>query len=141
MGRLYDPRPPVEVASSEGDEQSRAVLFRRLLIHLDRGGFVVVALDIAPGASVSVSCLGRPLSFARGPFALARLTGAPLLPLVAGWKGGGIEILLGEGLAAEPEESALAASAARWLESYLLASPAQLGLGLLRALLGLTGGS
>lgn len=141
-GRLYVPRSPVEVASSEGDEQSRAVLFRRALVHLGRGGFVVLAFDVTPGATLEAACLGRTISLARGPFALARLTGAPLLPLVARWRREGIEVVLGERLVSDlPEESALAASAARWLESYLLASPEDLGLGLLRSLLGLNGAS
>lgn len=147
-GPLFVPRPPLEVATTEGDEQSRAALFHRALLHLDRGGFVALALDVAQGAALQVTCLGRPLALARGPFALARLTGVPLVPLVARWRSGEVEILLGDPLAspgqdAGPEawEGALAASAARWLERYLLAAPGELGLGLLRQLLGLTGGS
>jgi len=146
-GALFASRPPLELATTEGNEQSRAALFHRALAYLGRGGFVALALDVAQGPALRVSCLGRPLMLARGPFALARITGAPLVPLVARWRSGGIEILLGETLAAsgheEPEawEGSLAASAARWLESYLLASPGELGLGLLRNLLGLTGAS
>lgn len=145
MGRLYDPRPPVlEVATTEGTEQNRAALFRRLLLHLNQGGFILAALDVAPGAAIPTTCFGRPLALARGPFALARLTGAPLLPLVARWRGGRIETVMGEPLVpdlpeeeggADARESALAASAVRWLESYLLDSPGELGLGLLRMLL------
>jgi hypothetical protein len=147
-GPLFVPRPPLEVATTEGDEQSRAALFHRALEHLSRGGFVALALDVVQGSALRVPCLGRPLVLARGPFALARITGVPLVPLVARWQPGGIEILLGEALATpgqeagtEAWEGALAASAARWLEGYLLASPGELGLGLLRKLLGLTGGS
>ena len=54
--------------------------------------------------------------------------------------------MLGEPFAAEPsaaaggagamtQENALAVAAASWLERYLVASPGELGLGLLRALL------
>lgn len=146
MGRLYEPRPPVvEVATTEGTEQNRAALFRRLLLHLNQGGFILAALDVAPGASIPTTCFGRPLALARGPFALARLTGAPLRPLVARWRGGRIEVVMGEPLVpdfpadteagADAWESALAASAVRWLESYLLGAPGELGLGLLRMLL------
>lgn len=144
QGPLFAPRPPLEVATTEGDEQSRAALFHRAVEHLGRGGFVAMALDVAPGAGLRATCLGRPLVLARGPFALARLTGAPIVPLVARWRGGGVEIVVAPhplgppsaGREPEREEVALASSAARWLESYLLASPAEIGLGLLRALLG-----
>lgn len=152
QGPLFVPRPPLEVATTEGDDQSRAALFHRAIEHLGRGGFVAMALDIAPGPGLQAACLGRPLVLARGPFALARLTGAPVVPLVGRWRGSEVEIVTGEALvpetpdsAAGPEawEIALAASAARCLERYLLASPAEISLGLLRNLLGrdLTGGS
>ena len=141
LGSPYTPSPPVEVASTEGNDQRRAAAFRRALAHLAGGGFVVLALDVAPAPGLRVSCLGRTLELARGPFALARLTGAPLRPLVARWRRSTVEVEAGEALDAglamgtEARESALAAAAARWLERYLLNSPAELGLGLLRALL------
>lgn len=136
-GPLYRPRPPVEMLSTEGDDQRRAAVFQRALAHLTGGGFVVMALDVVPGAGLRVPCLGRTVDLARGPFALARLTGSPIRPLVARWQAGQVEIALGEPLAAgfRPTEDALAESAARWLADYLLASPAETGLGLLRALL------
>jgi hypothetical protein len=147
QGRLYAPAPPLEIASTEGDSQLRAAVFRRALVHLERGGFLALALDEVPGPGLRVPFLGRELALARGPFALARITGAPLAPIVARWREGGIEFEIGEALAAGPApgltgtaeplawESALAAAAAGWLERYLLASPSETGLGLLRALL------
>jgi hypothetical protein len=97
---------------------------------------VVVALDIVPGPGFRVPFLSRSIQLARGPFALARIAGAPVRPLVARWRGGGVEVEAGEALAAPAsEEEALAGEAARWLERYLLESPAELGLGLLRSLL------
>jgi hypothetical protein len=136
QGPLYTPRPPLEVVSTEGDDQSRAAVFHRALGHLERGGFVALALDVAPGPYLRVPCLGRTLALARGAFALARITGAPIVPLVARWRGGGVEVALGEPLTADPaDEQALAAAAGRWLESYLLKAPGQSGLGLLRSLL------
>lgn len=141
LGMLYTPASPVEVASTEGDDQQRAASFRRALDHLNGGGFLLVVLDHPPGPGLRVSCLGRPLELARGPFALSRLTGAPLVPLAARWRGGAVEIEAGEALhrslAMGPDamEGAQAASAAGWLERYLLESPAELGLGLLRTLL------
>ena len=141
QGILHPLRPPVEVASTEGDEQRRAAVFQRALTHLGAGGFVVLALDVTPGPGLRVSCLNRPLELARGPFALSRLAGAPLMPLVARWRRGGVEIVTGEELAPSPAprgrdgEGALAASAADWLERYLREAPEEIGLGLLRALL------
>jgi hypothetical protein len=141
QGLLHPPRPPVRIASTAGDDQSRAAVFRRALDHLGQGGFVVVALDTVPGPGLRVPCLGRAIELARGPFAMARLTGAPLLPLVARWRGGEVEVEAGNPLAALPElepearERALAEAAGGWLERYLLGSPAETGLGLLRVLL------
>jgi hypothetical protein len=141
QGSIHTPRPPVRVESTEGDGQRRAASFRRALDHLAEGGFVVMALDIVPGPGFRVPCLGRSIELARGPFALARIAGAPMRPLVARWQGGGVAAEAGEVIAAEamPDreawEEALAAEAARWLERYLLESPAELGLGLLRSLL------
>lgn len=146
-GPLSSPRPPVEVVAPGGDAQSRAAVFSRLLRHLERDGFAALALDVASGPALGVPCLGRTLPLARGPFALARLAGTPLVPLVASWRHGGIDVVLGEALAPDLPpgsagdpyawENALAAAAARWLERYLLEAPADLGLSLLRTLLGL----
>jgi hypothetical protein len=151
-GLLHASRAPVETLSTEGDDQRRAAVFHRALLHLESGGFLVLAVDVVPGPGLRVPCLGRVLEMARGPFALARLTGAPIRPLVARWRRGGVEIEAGEAWRGETggawrgdvavedpgagQESVLAAAAGRWLESYLLESPEELGLGLLRALLG-----
>jgi hypothetical protein len=146
QGLLATPRPPVEVVNTEGDDQRRAAVFQRALTHLGAGGFVVLALDVAPGPGLRVPCLNRTLELARGPFALARLARVPLVPLVARWRRGGVEIVTGEALAPSPGpspaprgrdgEGVLATAAAGWLERYLLEAPSELGLGLLRALLG-----
>jgi hypothetical protein len=134
QGRLYAAGRPVEVVSTEGDEQSRAAVFLRALAHLQAGGFVVTALDVVPGTGLAVPCLGRALELARGPFALARLAGVPIVPLAARWRQGSLEIAVGEALAGSGE-TGLAAAAALWLERYLLESPGELSLGLLRSLL------
>ncbi|HEY0556117.1 MAG TPA: hypothetical protein VGG20_17830 [Thermoanaerobaculia bacterium] len=143
LGTLYAPSPPVQIASTEGNGQQRAAAFRRAISHLAGGGFVVVAFDVSPAPGLRAPCLGRTLEVARGPLALARLTGAPVRPLVARWHRNTIQTEVGEALAVptesgpEGQESALATAAARWLEGYLLQRPAELGLGLLRSLLGL----
>lgn len=136
QGAIHTPRPPVQIESTEGDGQRRAASFQRAFAHLAAGGFVVVALDVVPGPGLRVPFLGRSIELARGPFALARLAGAPVRPLTARWQGGGVEVSVGDAFAApSPEEESLAGEAARWLERYLLESPAELGLGLLRSLL------
>jgi hypothetical protein len=134
QGRLYPADLPVEVVSTEGNEQSRATVFLRALAHLQAGGFVVTALDVVPGAGLVAPCLGRTLELARGPFALARLAGVPVVPLAARWQKGRVKVAMGESLTSSGETE-LAAAAALWLESYLLESPGELGLGLLRSLL------
>lgn len=134
QGRLYAANPPVEVVSTEGDEQSRAAVFLRALAHLQAGGFVVTALDVVPGAGLAAPCLGGTLELARGPFALARLAGVPIVPLTARWQQGCAKVALGEALTSAGETE-LAAAAARWIESYLLEFPGELSLGLLRSLL------
>ncbi len=135
LGRLYEVGPTVEVVSTEGDEQGRAAVFHRALAHLKAGGFVVMALDIVPGPGFPTTCLGHALELARGPFALARLTGAPLVPLVARWWPDGIEVSTGEEISSRDSEEGMAAAAAGWLERYLLENPAEISLGLLRHLL------
>ncbi len=172
QGPLYRPRPPLEIATTAGDEQGRAAAFQRAVAQLKSGGFVALALDLPVGPGLRVPCLGRELEMGRGPFALARMTGAPLVPLVARWAVGGVEVRVGEELVpaasaaakcmgwtqdlastvAAPDgsellaessaakcirwEESLAAAAAGWLERYLRESPGELGLGLLRSLLG-----
>jgi len=144
-GLLGTARPPLEIVSTHGHDEGRAAAFHRCLDRLQRGGFAAMAIDLTAGPGPAAPCLGRWLTLARGPFALARLAGAPLVPIVARWRSGEIEIVLGEPFAAEPSssggagamarENALAVAAAGWLERYLVASPGELGLGLLRALL------
>ncbi|HYH46827.1 MAG TPA: hypothetical protein VEG34_14170 [Thermoanaerobaculia bacterium] len=151
QGPLYTPRPPLTIVTSAGGEQARAAAFQRALVHLKSGGFVALALDLPAGPGISVPCLGRTLELARGPFALARITGAPLVPLAASWERGGVEVQVGDVIApaaaveAPAEDSAaksirwegtLAAAAAGWLERYVRETPGELGLGLLRSLLG-----
>lgn len=141
---LHPARPPVLQAETAGGRDHRRELFERLLAHLQAGGFVATALDVVPGEGVSAPCLGHRVRLARGPLGLARLAEVPIVPVVGRFREGWIEAVLGEPLAmpALPRtetgewESVLAASVAGWLERYLRAEPAELGLGLLRNLLG-----
>ncbi len=137
QGLLAAGRPPLEVVSTEGDDQARAAAFHRGLDRLRRGGFVAMAIDLPPARTLAAPCLGRSLALSRGPFALARLAGCPLVPFVARWRQGRIDTVHGAPLATDSaiDEIALARTAASWLERYLLDTPAEMGLGLLRDLL------
>jgi hypothetical protein len=121
----FHPRHGVTLLHTGTDEWSRAAAFRRALAALRSGGFVFLTVDYAPGATVPATMLGRRVSLARGAFALTRMSGAPLVPLVAGWRGGGIKLHWGEPITAADEE-ALAAATAAWLERHLLAFPGDL---------------
>jgi hypothetical protein len=131
QGRLFTPRPPLEIESTEGDEQHRAAMLHRALSHLREGGIVLVALDVVPGLGTETRCLGHTLRLAPGAFVLARWSGAPIVPIAARWTADGIRIDAGEPVSTPKE-------AAAWLERYLLESPSELTLGLLRMLLGVS---
>ena len=138
-GHLHRTDPPLELVTTEGGLRTRAAAFRRSVAHLRKDGYVLIAADVRSESSLRVTCLGKPLSLARGPFALARITGVPIVPLVARWSGQTIEIVTGEPLQPEASagvEASLAAAAGEWLERYLSERPSDIGLGLLRTLLG-----
>ncbi|HEX9986069.1 MAG TPA: hypothetical protein VGF69_22600 [Thermoanaerobaculia bacterium] len=105
------------------DDQQRALVFAQAVQHLRGGGLVVMAVDPEQASSrIGVPFRGGTLHLARGAFALARITGAPIVPLAARWRGLWIEIVVGEALSGATEEE-LAASAAQWLERYLDGAP------------------
>jgi hypothetical protein len=128
------PGGPVDVAAITGARETRSRAFARALARLKAGGLVAVAPDVSDVAiTTGVPCLGRSVSLARGPFALARLTGAPLLPAVARWnEAGRIDVVLGPALgmdrAGPPAlvEASGAASAAHWFDAYIREHPQEL---------------
>jgi hypothetical protein len=130
-GTLFTPVDSLQVQSTEGDEQMRAAALHGALLHLRRGGLVVLALDVIQDREIETRCLGRCLRLAPGAFALARWTGMPIIPLVARWTSSGVRVETSEAVGT-PEEVAM------WLERYLLESPSQITLGLLRTLLGVS---
>jgi lauroyl/myristoyl acyltransferase len=127
------PRTPiVDVVLVDGGRQRGSAAFRASLAQLRGGGFVLLAAD-APESSetAAVPCFGRPRPMARGAFALARATGAPLVPVAARMdRAGVIRIAVGAPLPRIGEgdalETALAAAAAAWLEAFVRESPGQL---------------
>jgi lauroyl/myristoyl acyltransferase len=130
-GRLFEPRPPLELISTH---PQRAAVMLRAVEYLRADRFVVLALDGAADTMLETTCLGHRLALARGAFALSHMTGAPIVPLVMRWRGTDLELVLGQRLQGATEEQ-LAHAAARWLESYLEQQPQELTLGLLRKLL------
>ena len=129
-GTLFAPRAPLQVQSTEGSDQQRAAALHRALRHLRDGGLVVMTLDVVADRGFDTACLGHPLRVAPGAFALARWTNAPIVPVVSRWVSSGIHVHSDEPVRS-PDE------AAQWLERFLIASPSEITLGLLRILLGL----
>ena len=124
------------------DQPQRRTMALRTAIDVLRGGGRVLAVMDGPFGSHSapVDCLGRRIVLRRGIFALARLTGAAILPAVARWnQHGEIEPFIDAAQpvpvgsnpsgpvapSAEEYEGQLAAAAAQWLERYLIANPGE----------------
>ena len=123
-------------------EGSRAAALMRSVDYVRHGGVVVATIDGPGGTSTrDVECLGRRIVLRRGPFVLARLTGAPLIPVVCSWTTRG-QILVriappiqrpvnGFSTAADFEND-MAARTAHWLDEYLRAEPQEIWLSTLR---------
>lgn len=105
---------------------NRAAAFRRSLRHLQGGGVVLLALDAWRTSGVVAPLLGKRIELARGPFALARMTGTRIVPVSSRWEGDKIAILIGEPIEPADSEAEMAAGVARYLERVLLESPEQL---------------
>jgi hypothetical protein len=131
-GTLFTPKGTLTQETTEGDARHRAGTFHRALLRLRAGGLVVLAADVAPGASIQVPFLGRTLPLARGPFALARMSGAPIVPLIARRDGRAIRVLAGDPIAGS-DETSLALALGAWLERYVTAHPEDLSVALMNA--------
>jgi len=119
-------RTPQNVDTIAGTEQQRAATFHRAIERLRANGFVILALDPREAQRINVPFFGGTLQLARGPFAMARIARVPIVPLVARWDGEEIELIVGEALPVDNDETALATAAAQWLEKYLRESPGEL---------------
>jgi len=92
---------------------------------LRHGGFVMTVVDGVGSSRLSVDLLGKRVPLSRGAFAMARLARAPILPLIAYWRGSAIQIIAGP-LTESADEAEMAARVAAWLERYLIKHPGQL---------------
>lgn len=110
----------------EGTDQQRAASFHRAIEQLRRDGFIIMALDPKEANRIAVPFLSGTLHLARGAFAMARIARVPIVPLVARWNGKEIDLVVGDPLPLSDDEQLLAASAAQWLERYLLEWPGEL---------------
>jgi lauroyl/myristoyl acyltransferase len=123
-------RGPVFVVSRPSsdvpDECVRASLFMKAVRHLRQGGFVVTAADGLPSATIPVPFLGRTILLSRGLFVMARRTGVPFVPVIAGWRNGRAKIVVGDAIPAMSDEC-MAAAAAQWLEKQLMDFPSDIG--------------
>ena len=126
-------RAPVhDAATIDGGHQDRSAAFRAGLTRLEEGGVVLLAADARDvGQTAPMPCFGRSRTMARGPFALARRSGAPLVPVAAQLIGDrAIHIAIGAPLAAagagDALEASLATAAAAWVEATVRAAPGQL---------------
>jgi hypothetical protein len=130
----FVPRPGMTIVSTGEDEWSGARALGRAVAALRSGAFVFLAMDGQEAATIEAPALGGTVALARGPFALARLTATPIVPLVARWRGLSIEIALGDTVQPSLDEHAMAAEAAAWLDRYLRSFPGELSPHLLGAL-------
>lgn len=125
----------VTMETTAGTDQERAAAFHRALGVLRRGGILVVAADLAAGASINVRFLDHDLRLARGPFALARLGRAPIVPFLARLENDAIVVAGGAAIPANDDEATPARALAAWFERELQDRPHETGLALVNQLL------
>jgi hypothetical protein len=124
-------RPGVRLERIGDDEWGRARTFHHAVRALRDGRYVYTTLDGFgeggyDGATIDVPVLGRTMSLARGGPALARITGVPIVPMVARWRGTRVEIVYGDPIDPAQGEDAMAAAIAPWLDRYLRAFPGEI---------------
>jgi lauroyl/myristoyl acyltransferase len=120
---------PLERVAAAGDTWTATAALKAVLDRLRCGGFVLMAGDGYEGArSVEAEVLGRRLTFRQGLATLVRLSGAPVLPIVASWRGGSIVVTLHppRDLWDGGDADAVVQACARWLDGYLRAYPEEL---------------
>lgn len=117
---------PLERVAAAGDTWTATAALKAVLDRLRSGGFVLMAGDGYEGArGVEAEVLGRRLVFRQGLATLVRLSGAPVLPVVASWRGGSIDVTLHPPLELRGggDAEAVVGACAHWLDGYLRAHP------------------
>jgi hypothetical protein len=138
-GEIHLPTHRLAIATTEGGIGRRAAAFVKAVKWLRDGGIVATALDVLGEPGIPIRLLDRRLELARGPFALARRMGVPIVPAVAIQRKGCVTVISGPPLEAvashdKAVESQLAQSTMDWFGAFLRHHPDDMGLGLLRAL-------
>ncbi len=120
-------RPEIGGVLVAEDQRLRAAAFRGALSALRDGQFVAIAVDATRiSTHLDVELLGRSVPLARGAFALARMTGAPIVPVAPAWRGRRVEFEMGDPISS-PSEQEMASATARWLEGFVRRHPEELG--------------
>lgn len=131
LGAMLESIPLLALRNDGQDnQQRRAAAFYHATTRLRQRECVLMALDPQRATRIAVPFLGGVLNLARGAFTLSRATGAPIVPVVARWRGLKIDLVCGNELEGGDERE-LAQAVARWLEGYLFANPAEISLRIL----------
>jgi lauroyl/myristoyl acyltransferase len=136
-GGRFGVREHFELIRGGNDEAERARTFRRALERVRSGGWFFANLDALdpderwPVATIDAPLLGGVMRLARGPFAVARLSGAPIVPLAARWRGTAIEVEVGAPVQPGIGEEGMARAVAAWLDAYLRERPGEVSVYLL----------
>lgn len=129
----FAPLRGLTLVRSGDDEWARARALKQAVAMLRAGGFVYLAMDGFgeegyDAATIEAPLLGGSIGLARGGLALARMTGTPLVPIAARWRGNHAGIVCGDPIPPSSDEHAMAASLTRWLERLLLETPGEITL-------------
>jgi hypothetical protein len=110
------PRPGVQTVTITTNGAVAAL--KQAVDALRAGGSVLMLADGEVGERIHIELLGRPFGLGRGAFAAARITGTPIVPVLAQWKGRSIAFRVGLPIPVGPETD-MVASFAEWLELHL----------------------
>lgn len=140
----HRPSPNVRHYNIHGDATGRLAFLKHSLAHLQKGaGPVLFYVDGRMGNAYGrVAFLGRQVRVGRGIASLARMSGAPIVPVTTRWSGAArAEVLFHDALPPVPvpkrhreaHEQAVLDAIARWFEEWVRAHPEYLRVRFLRA--------